>query len=136
MRHILPFPHFLLLTVLLLTGILLTQGCGGKTAEPQLPDVYTIRGEIRRLPAEGKSPRELWVYHEDIPDFKDSQGEVVGMEAMTMPFPLADEVSLEGFAVGDRVEGMLEVRWDGKPPVVLSKIGKLAANATAPASSE
>ncbi|NJL29440.1 MAG: copper-binding protein [Thermoanaerobaculia bacterium] len=125
---------FLLSCSLLLGAVSLSTGCGGQSTQPSPPDVYTVRGEIRRLPAAGKTPRELWLHHEDIPDFKDSKGEVVGMEAMTMPFPLADEVSLEGVAIGNHVEFVLEVRWNGKPPVVVSRLEKLAEPAASAAS--
>lgn len=114
----------------------LLASCGGQKTADKPPDVYTIRGEISRLPAPGRSPRELWIHHEAVPSFKDTEGEVVGMEAMTMPFPLAEAVSVEGLAVGDRVEFVLEVRWEGTPPIVVSKVGKVAEDEAAPPSSE
>ena len=53
---------------------------------------YTVRGRVVDLfedPVEGPSVN---VHHEPIPSFE-SQGKVVGMHAMVMPFPIADDVS-------------------------------------------
>lgn len=124
MSRSVPTPRCLLFCA----ALLIATGCGSPSAEPKPPDVYTIRGEINRLPDPERRPRELWIHHEAVPTFKDSDGEVVGMEAMTMPFPLAEEVGLEGLAVGDRVEFVLEVRWEGSPPILVRKVGKVAEN--------
>jgi hypothetical protein len=53
-------------------------------------------------------------------------GKVVGMDAMTMPFPLAPGVNAGGLAAGDRIEFVLELRWqDAKGPVVVARLSKL-----------
>jgi Cu/Ag efflux protein CusF len=52
----------------------------------------------------------------------------LGMDAMTMPFPLAKGVSLVGFAAGDVVEVTFEVRWKSQPRFQTTKIVKLPAD--------
>lgn len=92
--------------------------------------VYTVAGEIVRLPDAGRPDgAEIYIRHAAIPDFVDSTGEVVGMESMTMGFPLSDEVPLAGLAVGDRIEFDLSVSWEGSPPVEITRVVELAPEA-------
>jgi len=102
-----------------------TQGGWGVGAEI---DRYTVRGEIVSLPGPG-GRGAFDVRHEAIPDFRSSDGEVVGMGSMTMPFPLAEGLSLDGFAVGDKIEFTLEVNWDPEatPPQRVTRVQKLPA---------
>jgi hypothetical protein len=105
-------------------------GCAGPNPEESVAaaQVYTVRGEITQLPNPGRPDgAELYIRHEAIPDFVDTEGATVGMEAMTMGFPIGPDVDLKGLAVGDPIEFRLEVRWDGKPPVLVSKVDKVAA---------
>jgi len=82
-------------------------------------DTYTVLGIVRSLPSEGPPPTDLRIQHEHIPDFVGQTGEihmntdgVPGMKAMTMDFPrLADGVSLEGLAPGDKVRFTFKVKW-------------------------
>jgi hypothetical protein len=75
------------------------------------PDLYTVRGEIVRLPAPGAERRELAVRHEPIPEFKDEAGAVVGMNAMVMPFRVAPEVPLDGLEKGDKIRFRVAMDW-------------------------
>ena len=50
-----------------------------------------------RLPDPADPQHEIWIRHEAIPDFTSDEGQVVGMDAMTMPFALA-----EGGSAGSR----------------------------------
>jgi hypothetical protein len=84
-----------------------------------------VRGEVTRLPSAAEPA--LFVRHEAIPGFVDMDGEVVAMESMTMPFPLAAGVALAGIAPGDRVRFTLEVEWEGDPPYRITRVEKLAA---------
>lgn len=79
------------------------------------PKIYTVNGRIEQLPDPAVKGSMLQVHHDDIPDFVSREGKVVGMNSMTMPFPPAPGVSLEGLAVGDEVELTFEVRWDRIP---------------------
>lgn len=76
---------------------------------------YTVRGEVVKLPAPGAA-RAMAVRHEAIDDFVDASGATVGMNAMVMTFEVAPAVSLDGVAVGDKVEVRLAVGWS--PPVL------------------
>ncbi|MCA9274891.1 MAG: copper-binding protein [Phycisphaerales bacterium] len=104
--------------------------------ENRAPDVYSgIRGEIATLPNPEVPGSELQIHHEQIPEFKTSEGVVnitadgiAGMRSMTMPFPLAEGVSLDGFAVGDKVEFEFVVNWGGNRPAwEVTKLTKLPA---------
>ena len=72
---------------------------------------YSVHGEVVRLPLEGAPSRELVIRHERIPDFKGATGEVVGMDAMAMPFPLAPGVAVEGLEPGDKLTFEFAMDW-------------------------
>jgi len=97
-------------------------GPAGGEAQAELPDSYTVRGVIVALPESGEAMR---VRHEAIPDFRGRNSEVVGMDAMTMPFPLGDDVELGDLAVGDKVELTFVVTWTGEKPWHVTEIGRL-----------
>lgn len=106
-------------------------GCGGP-AKPPAPETeiaaYTVRGRIVQLPDPGNPAAELIIRHEPIPSFM-SGGEVVGMGAMTMPFPsIKPDVSLDGFAVGDAISLTFEVEYD---PVTRTPAGVVVTAADA-----
>jgi hypothetical protein len=92
-------------------------------AEPD--QVYTVRGRIIDLPDPSRPASGFQVRHEAIDDFKNTQGQVVGMDAMVMPFTPARELSLDGFAVGDIVELTFEVRWKTPPRSRVIELRKL-----------
>ena len=72
---------------------------------------YTVRGKVVELPAEGDARGSFRVHHEAIDDFRNPQGEVVGMSSMAMPFPPAEGLDLGGLKVGDKVELDFTVDW-------------------------
>lgn len=96
----------------------------GAPEPPRAPDVYRVRGIVRQLPTTGHA-RDLHVRHEAIPSFLGSDGEIVGMESMTMPFPLADASLGDGLEVGDKIELEFEVRWDEGHPLRVTAIEEL-----------
>lgn len=103
-------------------------GCGGKPKGEESPKkVYTVRGLVRDLPNPQRPGSEFSVHHEAIDDFVGIRGEVVGMSSMTMPFPVADGIDLDGVAVGDPVEITMEIDWDGDPPVLVTAVRELPA---------
>ena len=90
------------------------------------PDqVYTVRGRIVDLPDPNRPASGLLVLHEAIDDFVGRDGRVIGMDAMTMPFTPARELSLEGLAVDDYVELVFEVRWQAPPRSRVIQIRRL-----------
>lgn len=99
-------------------------------------DVYEdILGTITGMPIEGDHSSELKIHHEHIPTFRLKSGEinlnngVSGMNAMTMPFPPAEGLSLEGYEVGDKVRFTFAVNWGGRRAWEVTKIEKLSADA-------
>ena len=86
---------------------------------------YTVRGKVAMLPEPGNPASGFAVAHQAIDGFVDRQGEVVGMDPMTMSFPLGPKVSLAGLAVLDPVEFTLHVDWSETPPVHITSVKKL-----------
>lgn len=74
-------------------------------------DRYTVRGLVVTLPEEGNPSAEFQVRHEAIPHFVGQDGEM-GMDTMTMPFPLAEGLSLAAIKVSDKIELTFEVDFD------------------------
>jgi hypothetical protein len=101
-------------------------GCRGKAATPR-GDVYTVRGIVERLPQTSGPDRELYIHHAAIPGFRDERGKVVGMMSMTMPFPVASGVSLEGIVPGDPVEFTFTVAWQGNAGYRIVELHELPA---------
>jgi len=83
---------------------------------------YTIRAEVVRLPE--RPGGDLTLRHEAVEDFTDIAGEVVGMDSMTMPFPVARGAWPNGLEVGDKVVALLVVNWE-EGFQVLERITKL-----------
>lgn len=107
------------------SAILLT-ACGGVEPAQEPVEIYEVRGMVRQLPKAPRAGAEMRILHEALPEFRSETGEVVGMESMSMPFPVAQAELLEGLAVGDRVRFEFEVRWQGKgSPLLLTRIEKL-----------
>lgn len=89
---------------------------GAAQARPEF--TYTVRGRIVALPDPDRPFQELEIRHEQIPDFKNREGKVfqsadgvLGMKAMTMPFPVGEGVDLSALAVGDIVEFEFVTIW-------------------------
>ncbi|MGE3109995.1 MAG: copper-binding protein [Phycisphaerales bacterium] len=102
---------------------------GADPAAGATPDaVYVVRGQIVELPDPAKPASEFRVHHEAIDTFADSTGKVVGMGAMTMPFPLKDKSLLEGLQVGDVVQMTFEDFYKPRRRYFVTKIEKLPAD--------
>ncbi|HEX9732710.1 MAG TPA: copper-binding protein [Thermoanaerobaculia bacterium] len=109
----------------ILLGVLAGAACGAEPeAPPSPPATYEVRGVVRQLPRADRPLPEILVHHEAIPDFRDDGGETVGMEAMSMAFPV-DPALAAGIGVGDKVVFALEVSWDGSPPLRIVRLQKL-----------
>ena len=124
-----------LAAVLCLATAASVPGCSKEAAAPEKPAAvaptpgdrtYTTRGRITQLPLKGDARLGLRITHEEIPDFLDKTGKVVGMKDHDMGFPwVAADVSLEGFAVGDLVELTFEVRYNADERHTLTRLTKL-----------
>ncbi|MHB1157039.1 MAG: copper-binding protein [Phycisphaerales bacterium] len=130
----------MLAAMVMMAGVI---GCSDRSPPPPAPGTapasksasarsYTVRGEIVQLPGAGSVDAQMLIRHEAIPDFEDDQGKVVGMMSMTMPFPVGENVSLEGLKVGDAIRFTFELNWkapgkDGQP-YRITKVEKLAGD--------
>jgi Cu/Ag efflux protein CusF len=95
-----------------------------------LVHTYNLRGKIVSLPDASNPASELRIHHEAIQDFKNAQGEIKPMQAMTMSFPPAPGVSLDGLAVGDVVEFVFRVQWEPTYEMGTTSINKLPPGTT------
>ena len=86
---------------------------------------YTVNGIVKRLPT-GKTSREIYIHHQDIPDFVSSDGKSVGMQSMTMGFAIPDGLDIIGIALESPVEFTFETDWDKRPALRITKIKKTA----------
>ena len=77
--------------------ILSLTGCGQKPAEKSAAKVYDIKGKIVAIRTDKEG---VTLDHEDIPGL---------MKGMKMEFMVEDARILEGFQVGDQVQGKLKV---------------------------
>lgn len=82
-------------------------------------DRYTVRGQVAMLPSADNPSSEFMVRHEAIPHFV-GEGAELGMDTMTMPFPLAEGLAINAFKVGDKVELTFEVDFDTQSKKMLA----------------
>ncbi len=68
---------------------------------------------------------DLLIRHEAIDGFADRDGKKVGMDPMSMPFPVAEGLSLAEVHPGDVVRCTLEVDWQQRSPVTITALEKL-----------
>jgi Cu/Ag efflux protein CusF len=86
---------------------------------------YKVRGEVKGF---DEASGQLAIHHEKIPDFKNREGQKVGMMSMQMSFRTAEGVDGKSLAVGDKIEFEFAVEWDKTPPIVVTKVKKLPAD--------
>ncbi len=86
---------------------------------------YTLRAEVVQLPS--PTAPEVLLRHEAIDGWRTRDGDVVGMDPMTMGFPAKPGLDLKQIAVGDLVEAVLEVDWNSRPAIHISWIADLPA---------
>jgi len=114
-------------TLFLLAGAILLVGCGADTTDgtdtTSQVTTYTARGRVLEMPS---APGEhIRLEHEAIHGFVDFRGDVVGMDAMTMSFPLAEGAAGE-IIPGNIVEFDLRVDWNADPLSTVTRLEKLA----------
>ncbi len=112
------------LLVLLPFFLLSLAGCSGGSKAGENAKVYTVRGQVEKLP-EGEGTPMLSLRHEAIDDYASRDGQVMGMDSMSMPFVVGGEASTEGIAVGDVIEFKLRVDWEAEEPVEITEIREL-----------
>ncbi len=89
---------------------------------------YSVTGVVKGLPGNGRAANEIIVKHDPIPNYRDEAGNVVGMAAMTMPFYLSSQASVEGIHVGDAVELTVEQRLKPKFSEAVVSVRKRTAD--------
>ncbi|GAB4198017.1 MAG: hypothetical protein Kow00105_12010 [Phycisphaeraceae bacterium] len=97
-------------------------------SEDALIHTYTVRGRLVSLPDPSNPASELRIRHEAIDDFKDAEGNITPMRAMTMIFPPAPGLSLEEFSVNDTVEFVFEMQWKPRVEMRVTSIRKLPSD--------
>lgn len=90
-------------------------------------ETYESRGVVLAVPDPADPLSNLEIRHEAIDDFRSIDGEVLGMNAMRMAFPVAEGVDLTGIEPEDKVAFTLEVEWEGEPPYRVARIEELPA---------
>jgi len=100
--------------MLLLASLVTCDGCERRPAGGELERTaparrYLVRAEVVALPDPKSRDRELGLRHEPIDGFVDAQGRVVGMDSMVMLLAIERPLSLEGIALGTKVEVLLSV---------------------------
>jgi Cu/Ag efflux protein CusF len=118
-----------------LTATLAAVGCSGGGAAGGDGDAassaaarYEVRGQVSSVPDPGDPLSNLVIRHEAIDGFVGMDGEVVGMDSMSMPFPVAEDVDLAGLEAGDKVSFTFVVDWDGDPAYQVTRIEELPAD--------
>ncbi len=117
-----PLSTSLRLVSLALAALVLLAACSKPAGPVQR---YQVRAEVMQLP-EGPNG-DLLIRHEAIDGFVDRDGKAVGMDPMSMPFPVAEGLSLAELKVGDFIRCTVEVDWQQESPVKISAIEKLPA---------
>lgn len=87
------------------------------------PREYKVRGVVAEFPT--AADPSLTLTHEAVPEFVDRAGDSVGLDSMTLPFPLAAGVELPDLEVGDPVEVTLRVDWESERPFELTAVREL-----------
>lgn len=98
---------------LILLAILSLTACSAGEGSAR---TYTVRGQVTQLPDPGNPGTGLYLNHEAIDQFMSRDGEIVGMDPMTMSFQVDEKVSLDDIQVGDVIEFDLVVDWGATPP--------------------
>lgn len=102
-------------------ALLLAGGCG----RARRGHDYTVRGLLVQPPGVSSS---VYVYHEAIDDWVGRDGQMEGMDAMAMSYPVAKGVSLEGLQANDKVELTVHADWRSDTPVEITRIRKLPSD--------
>lgn len=113
----------LALAALLPTLPLTLPGCD-RTPAPAAGPTHTVRAKVMGLPTANDPSSAFTLLHEDIPGWLAPDGSK-GMHSMQMPFPVARGVSLDGVALGDKVEVTVRQFMSGPTPYEVSALRKL-----------
>ena len=110
------------LTLLAIFVVVSLTGCSAKDGSGR---TYTVRGQVTQLPDPANPGTGLYLNHEAIDQFMSRDGEVVGMDPMTMSFQVDEKLPLQDIQVGDVIEFDLRVDWDADTEVEIVRIREL-----------
>ena len=110
---------FLTLLAIFVVGL---TGCSAKDGSGR---TYTVRGQVTQLPDPDSPGTGLYLNHEAIDQFMNRDGEVVGMDPMTMSFQVDEKVPLQDIQVGDVIEFELRVDWGADTEAEIVRIREL-----------
>ena len=85
-------------------------------------DVYQTRGVVVSEPQKLGDLYMVKIEHEDIDDFKNLEGEVMGMESMTMSFLTKEARWLQKLKKGSSVDFDFEARWQATPQFFIKSV--------------
>lgn len=113
--------------VALLAVCALAPWLGCRKPEEPPSATHTVQGVVKLWPAIAQpgNGKTVVVLHQSIPQFKDQEGNVVGMMAMPMPFTLSKGLDVNGIGVGSKVEFTFGVFWKEPNPTRILTIKKL-----------
>ena len=86
---------------------------------------YSVRGVVIRLAPEDNGKGRIVILHEAIKDFKNQEGEVVGMDPMAMSFGLKEKGMLSSVEMGDKVSINFSMRWKKEPRMMITAMQRL-----------
>ncbi len=108
-------PRALWLAAAAMLGAAGLSACAEKPQAPGAPvyakHTYTVRAQVVALPDPANPAAEFQVHHEPIPHFNAGGGNL-GMNAMIMPFPVAEGLSLSALRAGQKITLTFEVDFD------------------------
>ncbi len=107
----------------LLAGVFLPAACSPKAPAAH----YAARGIVVSIERGTDGLDRVTILHEAIPDFKNSEGQVTGMEPMAMTFTAAPGLSTANVAPQAKVAFHFEVHWKPVPQLRLIELTPLAA---------
>ncbi len=110
-----------------LISVVLAQAlaCGEPAAPASTARTYTVRALVLSLDPPAGPVAEIKVHHEAIDDFANAKGDVIGMNAMTMPFPLASPDLAKDLAPKDVIQMTFSLDWQANRPLEVVAIEKL-----------
>jgi hypothetical protein len=100
-----------------LLGGLLLVSCKGEAGPPDAS--YEVRGRVVEVTGSGKDVRAT-IAHDEIANFRDREGRVTGMPAMSMAFGLAERVDPKSLKPGQSYQLTFDVRWKQEPTLVIT----------------
>jgi hypothetical protein len=117
--------------IIAMIGAIVAGSCSRGPSNEQPPAVvsdaqtYVVRGEVISVPHAGEPGTEFIVKHEPVDNFRNADGQIVGMSTMGMPFTPGKGVSLEEIKPGDKIEMRWVLQWKPEAKEYVESVRKL-----------